>query len=44
MTMKALLAGRDIRSYVTDYHVDHQERYEKVGTAGDVDALFVEWR
>lgn len=40
----ALLAGRDIRSHMTDYRTDHQERYEKVRNSGDVDALFVEWR
>jgi hypothetical protein len=42
--MRALLTGRDIPSHMTDYRTDHQERYEKVRTAGDVDALFVEWR
>lgn len=42
--IRALLAGRDIPSHMTDYRTDHQERYEKVRTAGDVDALFVEWR
>jgi hypothetical protein len=42
--MKALLTGRDIPTHMTDYRKDHQERYEKVRTAGDVDALFVEWR
>lgn len=42
--MRALLTGRDIPSYMTDYRADHQERYQKVRTAGDIDALFVEWR
>jgi hypothetical protein len=39
--MKALLGGGDIPSHMTDYRVDHIDRYERVRTAGDVDALFV---
>jgi hypothetical protein len=42
--MRALLTGREIPLHMTDYRTDHQERYEKVRTAGDVDALFVDWR
>ncbi|RFZ04400.1 hypothetical protein MML61_10060 [Mycobacterium marinum] len=39
--MRALLTGRDIRSHMAGYRTDHIDRYEKVRTAGDVDALFV---
>lgn len=42
--MKALLTGREIPSHMTDYRTDNQERYERAGTGGDLDALFVEWK
>ena len=41
--MKALLIGRDIPSDITDYRTDHTDRYEKIRTTGDIDALFVAW-
>lgn len=41
--MKALLIGRDIPSHITDYRTDHTDRYEKIRTTGDIDALFVAW-
>lgn len=42
--MRALLTGREIPSHMTDYRTDNQERYERVRTSGDVDALFVDWK
>jgi hypothetical protein len=41
--MRALLTGRDISSHMDDYRTDHIDRYERVRTTGDIDALFVEW-
>jgi hypothetical protein len=40
--MTGLLAGRDIASHITDYRDDHRDRYQRVQTTGDIDALFVE--
>ncbi len=39
--MRALLTGRDIPSHMADYRADRIERFERIRTAGDVDALFV---
>jgi hypothetical protein len=39
---RALLTGIDIPSHMTAYRTDHIDRYERVRTAGDIDALFVE--
>jgi hypothetical protein len=40
--MRALLTGRDVSSHMDDYRADHIDRYERVRTTGDIDALFVE--
>ena len=40
--MRALLTARDIPSHMADYRADHIDRYERVRTTGDIDALFVE--
>ena len=40
--MRTLLTGRDIPSHMDDYRADHIDRFERVQTTGDVDALFVE--
>ena len=40
--MRALLSGRDIPSHMADYRADHIDRYKRVRTGGDIDALFVE--
>jgi hypothetical protein len=39
--MRALLTRHDIPSHITGYREDYIDRYERVRTAGDVDALFV---
>ena len=41
--MRALLTGREIPSHMADYRADHIDRFERVKTTGDVDALFVEF-
>jgi hypothetical protein len=40
--MAALLTGGDVSSHIEGYRTDHIDRYERVRTTGDVDALFVE--
>ena len=40
--MRALLTSRDICSHMDGYRADHIDRYERVRTTGDIDALFVE--
>lgn len=37
----ALLTGTDVSSYIDNYRKDHIQRYERVRTTGDIDALFV---
>ncbi|AYE95837.1 hypothetical protein C0J29_14510 [Mycobacterium paragordonae] len=37
----ALLTGSDVRSHMDNYRQDHYDRYERVRTSGDIDALFV---
>lgn len=37
----ALMTGNDVRSHIDNYRNDHTERYERVRTTGDIDALFV---
>jgi hypothetical protein len=39
--LAALMAGSDVRSHMDNYRKDHIERYERVRTTGDIDALFV---
>jgi hypothetical protein len=39
--MRSLLTGRDISSHMGDYRADHIDRYERVRTTSDIDALFV---
>lgn len=40
--IRALLTGGDIPSHMADYRADHIDRYQRVRTTGDIDALFVE--
>lgn len=40
--MRALLTGGDIPSHMANYRADHIDRYQRVRTTGDIDALFVE--
>jgi hypothetical protein len=40
--MAALLTGGDVSSHLEGYRADHIDRYERVRTTGDVDALFVQ--
>jgi hypothetical protein len=40
--MRALLTGSDVPSHMAEYRADHIDRYERVRTSGDIDALFVE--
>ena len=39
--LAALMAGSDVRSQMDNYRKDHIDRYERVSTTGDIDALFV---
>jgi hypothetical protein len=39
--MTALLTGRDIPSYMTDYRDDHIARYQRAQTTGEIDSLFL---
>jgi aryl carrier-like protein len=42
--MRAIMIGRDIPSHIDDYRNDHVDRYTRVRTLGEVDALFVDWK
>ncbi|MEZ0382111.1 hypothetical protein [Mycobacterium sp. pW045] len=39
--MRALLTGHEISSHMDEYRANHIERFERIRTVGDVDALFV---
>jgi hypothetical protein len=38
----ALLTGGDVSTHIESYRTEHIDRYERVRTTGDIDALFVE--
>ncbi|BCI52216.1 hypothetical protein NIIDNTM18_14940 [Mycolicibacterium litorale] len=40
--MKALLAGIEIPTHMSDFRADHIDRFKRVKQTGDIDALFVE--
>lgn len=40
--MRALLTDGDIPSHMSTFRADHIDRYQRVRTTGDIDALFVE--
>ena len=39
--MRALFTGNDIPSYMNNFRDDQIERYERIRTTGDIDALFL---
>jgi len=41
--MAALLTGTDIASHMAGYQADHNDRFNRVKTTGDIDALFIEY-
>ncbi|WP_163745869.1 hypothetical protein [Mycolicibacterium helvum] len=41
--MRALLVGTDIVSHIDAYRADHIDRFQRIETSGEIDALFVEY-